>query len=44
MSFGWLIHQYDVKNAFVHVKIDKTIYTELLEGYNQIMNKNIKGD
>jgi hypothetical protein len=30
---GWIIQQYDVQNAFLHSKVDTTIYTKLPEGY-----------
>ena len=46
MQNSWDLDQYDVKNAFVHVSIDKEIYVELptgLEGnYNN--NNNYKGE
>jgi hypothetical protein len=39
ISLGWSLYQYDIKNAFVHAKIDKEIYTEQPTGFNNNNNK-----
>jgi hypothetical protein len=39
VSLGWNLYQYDIKNAFVHAKIDKEIYTEQPTGFNNNSNK-----
>ena len=39
ISNGWLILQYDVKNAFVHADIDEEIYVQLPTGFYNNNNK-----
>ena len=35
LNFNWNFLQYDVKNAFVHAKIDQEIYTIQPTGFNK---------
>ena len=41
ISNNWKLHQYDVKNAFVHANIDTEIYTELPTGYYTDSNNKV---
>ena len=40
MQNGWVLDQYDVKNAFVHASIDKEIYIELPIGFENKYSSN----
>ena len=40
MANKWKLYQYDVKNAFVHAKIDAEIYVEQPIGQERYYNKN----
>lgn len=40
MQNGWVLDQYDVKNAFIHASIDKEIYIELPIGFKNKYNSN----
>ena len=39
LNQNWRLNQYDVKNAFIHAKIDKEIYVEQPRGFN-VSNEN----
>jgi hypothetical protein len=39
---GWNLLQYDVKNAFIHAKIDTEIYIQIPTGFNKEVNNTSK--
>jgi hypothetical protein len=41
-ALGWTLHQFDVKNAFVHADIDTDIYVTLPQGFYNDLDKNKK--